>query len=216
MVQQDKDTKRDPVEKELDVLLTLTEQMTKLKQRVTHLETLEVTNSFVALDKTELTVDTSLITFANIPQIYASLKIIMSVRSRIVATSSSIGIRFNNDGGANYDSLRSDIRHSSILTTSENIAAGAMFIGSIVGDTVPADVFSGLELIIPDYIGANEKSLHGGSDFKIGNSTTNLRLGIFGGWWRDVSPITEIDLITASADDFAAGSKFYLYGIRAS
>lgn len=60
MPQHDIDIKRDPVEKELDIPLALTEQMTELKQRVTHLETLEpagaATMLILNIDITEINV----------------------------------------------------------------------------------------------------------------------------------------------------------------
>lgn len=206
----------DPNEKETNIINALVQKVKQLSTRVQHLETLESVNNFAALDKAVLSVDTPLVTFADITGIYIALKIIAFVRTDRAATSDAILTTFNNDAGNNYDSIRASMLHSATLSTNEQIAAAGVFLGPVAGDNAPANVFSALELTIPDYAGANHKSLQGSTETRRANTTGNLLVTSFAGWWRDVEAITEIDLMPNAGTDFLAGSRFYLYGLKAS
>lgn len=211
-----------PNEEEINVQNVLARQVRDLSKRVQHLETLDAlsnTNDFVALDKVELAAPAATITFTNISQIYAALKIVMFVATDRANAFDSIQMNFNNDTGGNYDSLRSTIRAVASLGTAESIAAnGIDRIGLIrASGAGPDDAFSPVELIIPGYANATrEKTIIGQTANKDANSSTNIRHSQFSGWWRDTSAITEIDLTPVDGTNFVADSSFYLYGLKES
>ncbi len=205
-----------PREREIDVIESLVREVAELKRRVGHLETLEREGSFVALDKEELTVAAPSVTLncdSTISAAYIALKIVMYVRTDRATTFDQIAVRFNSDTGANYDFLVSQISHSGVLATAETIATNAIQI-LCVGDTAPADVFSGHEMIIPDYAGANEKSFRVIGERKVAESTGSLHIVDGAGWWRNTDPITKIDLTPLVGPNFIAGSRFYLFGLK--
>jgi len=208
----------EPRERELDIPLALTEQLADLKRRMTHLETLEAEVSiidFVALDKVELAIDTATITFASISGIYAALKIIMYVRTDDSDTTDFIELTFNNDTGANYDWRT--VMQTGSRSTSANNSANEIKMGFIVGANAPSNVFSNVELIIPDYANtANQKTLEGHCNARATNFSGGISVSAFAGFWRDNSAITEIDLVSEGGSNFVAGSSIYLYGLRAS
>lgn len=217
MPQHNIDIKHDPTEKELDVPLTLAEQITKLKQRVTHLETLEGGGDWVALDKTELSADTASITFASIIDSFIALKIVSYVRTDVAAVGDGIAMNFNNDAGANYYWLISTFSHSATLVTFEGLASTTLQIGGVAGDTAPANVFSPLEITIPNYANAvNHKAIIAQASSRRANTTGNIISTLTGGHWADIAAITEIDMTPSTGTNFKSGSNFYLFGLRGS
>ena len=152
------------------------------------------------------------ITFANIPGTYRSLELHIYARSSASATNDGVDLTFNNDTGNNYDRISATIREADSFVASETFAAASLFIGSICGDTSPADAFDLIIVTIPNYAGAvGEKVLRTKASNKRAESSTDLFIQHGIGYWRSTAPITEIDLVLA-AGNFKIGSSFSLYG----
>ena len=154
------------------------------------------------------------ITFTSIPGIYNSLELHVYTRSDASAASDEVILNFNNDTGNNYDCVRISGREADSLTVFEQVGTAYMTIGTICGNTSPADAFDLVILKVPNYAGAvGEKVLSSESSNKTAESTTNLYTRHGHGWWRSTAAITEIDLALSSAGDFMIGSSFSLYGL---
>ncbi len=209
----------EPREKELDVSLNVVEQLADLKRRMMHLETLETpegsVSDFVALDKAELTIDTATVTFASISGDFVALKIVGYIRTDAAADFDELTINFNNDVGSNYDYRL--ILQKAARATAANAGGSNILVGRIAGDTAPSNVFGALEFIIPSYENAlNQKTLVGMSSNRETNFSGGLMVSTFVGFWRDNSPITEIDIAANGGSNIMSGSNIYLYGLRAS
>jgi hypothetical protein len=155
------------------------------------------------------------LTFANIPSTYKHLMFIGQARFTGALSTAALSIRFNNDTGTNY--------HIQGVSGS-GVTPGAIAAGSVNHidlSTVPAA--SG----IANYAGQARVMIANYKDtvfFKnvvceasrmYNTTTTNFNVELNGGMWLNTGAITEIDLYssTASAGNFATGTKFTLYGL---
>lgn len=125
----------------------------------------------------------------------------------------AVGIRFNNDSGAHYDS--STIHHlMGTVAGATDIAAAEGRMRYFTGNSGPnAAVFGPGMIEIPNYAAAGSEwgtytyfastNASGGNDCGGGQG---------GGTWRDASAITRIQLFGISAANFKAGSRLTIYG----
>lgn len=158
-----------------------------------------------ALPAQVLAVAAASVSFANIPQNFTNLKLVMSVSGS--GSDGNVQIQFNGDTGDNYD--------TQFLTgtgsTASASAASALtvgLLGNLSGDAEFPNSTS-LEITIPNYRSSTfwkavfADNIEGGAI-----AQTRIASGVN---WHSTAPITSI-VISSSSGNFIAGSTFTLYG----
>jgi hypothetical protein len=86
------------------------------------------------------------------------------------------------------------------------------FVGNIPNSGQTANVFSTLEIYIPNFSSSDNKSIS--TDYAVENNGTDNFMGFDNTLWSNTAAITQVDLQIHSSGDFVSGSTFYLYGIK--
>jgi hypothetical protein len=146
------------------------------------------------------------IDFTSIPQTYTDLKIVMSLRSTGTGVSTRYAAVSFNSNTSNYTYRRLYGNGSS--TGSDN--GSLRIIGTIPGSTVTASVFGSIELYVPNYTSANNKSYS--CDSVEENNATGAEQDLIAGLWSNTAAITSVTL-TSDVGNFAEYSTATLYGI---
>lgn len=166
--------------------------------------------AFDALATTTLSSATSSVTFAGIPQGYKHLQI--RVIGRTTNSEVNLAIKFNSDGGNNYDGhyLYGDggTAGAGVLA----VPTGPPFVGRISPSSAGANVFGSAVIDILDYASTDKnktvRSLSGydnngsGSVFFISNL------------WMNTSAISSIEISVTGTNSLAQYSQFALYGVK--
>jgi hypothetical protein len=154
------------------------------------------------------------ITFSSIPATYTDLVIKASLRSNETTGGNpwdAAVLRFNGSATSYADkALGGD---GATVFSFANAFANYIFIGDITNALVTANVFSSLEITIPNYTSANYKSIS--IDSVEENNATTAQLDLTAGLWSNTSAITSVAL-SLSVGNFVQYSNAYLYGIKNS
>jgi hypothetical protein len=146
--------------------------------------------------------------FTSIPQTYTDLVLIVTGTSASVF---NIAFRVNSDSGSNYSytELRGDGSAAASSRTTSNTYGRFQSIGRI--DT------TGMHVTVANFMNYSNtttyktvlnRSNNAGGTVPGVQVTTNL--------WRSTSAITAINVLSESGANFAVGSTFTLYGIKAA
>lgn len=165
-----------------------------------HLETLIADGTSTQLD------------FQNISQIYRHLFLIGQLRLLGAVIDADVDVRFNNDGGANYN--EQDLVGANV-TASATPAAGQTEanVGTFPGATGIANHIGQLQMHIANYNGVVFFKTAIAQFVSIPNNTVaDFDTGQVGIVWRDTAAISRITLISSSGN-FITGSSMSLYGI---
>lgn len=166
------------------------------------------------LASSTLPVAAASIDFQNIDQGYAHLLLMVRAKTDLAALASEIGIRFNNDSGANYAGNFSQV----VGGVPGGAAGAALSLFSAIfapGSNADADAFGTVDAFIPFYTGNRRKTIHLGA-LDIPNSTaTDFRLSDYDGQWRNTAAITRITIVGGGVTNLVAGSSAALYGLAA-
>lgn len=154
------------------------------------------------------------VTFSNIPQTYTDLVLVTSVYSSSV---SGWGMQFNYDvTSANYGYIVTDGDGSGGYSTARQTAPGRLQIGGwsiALGSTTKPSI--GMTNIFSYANTTTYKSALSRS--QVYNSTTGANVSQFAGVWKNTAAVTSIVVsLDSSAYNFATGSTFTLYGIKAA
>lgn len=159
-----------------------------------------------------LTVDNATVTFDNIDQTYAHLVLKIKAR-RNAAGVGAMNLQFNADVAANYRfQLVFGQGAAAAGIWDGGVAAGAITIAELTGNDDAST--TAIDIDIPDYVGPGG-SFYQSCVSKYSCLGASFLVGTGGGVWRSNNPITRIDVKTA-ANQFAAGSRFTLYGLTSS
>lgn len=158
------------------------------------------------------------ITFSAISQSYINLRLIITARGTVAASTTGVGIQYNGDTtGADYNSVfglnpGGGAQSNGQLTGS---SFGSGFIGNIPGTTALANAPAQMEIIIPAYTaGFIKTSRSVGVVFHTATfANTQMDILDVHTAWNNTSNITDILLVPGSGN-FAAGSIFTLYGMK--
>lgn len=164
----------------------------------------------VKLAEVTLSGNQTTIDLTAIPATYAHLRIVFKLRSTLSNDDDDLRVRFNADSGSNYDS-----QFGKTVGTSrtENPLGGQSYMrpGAVPAATAPSDNYCVGELTIPDYRGADQKTLSAHGGYARGTSTSNMVTWEGMGHWRNTAAITQVSFLSSSS--MAAGSRVTLYGM---
>lgn len=147
------------------------------------------------------------VTFSSIPATYDDLCCIVSSRSANAVATIGLFVRFNGDtNAANYSWRR--LYGTGSATGSDTNGNAPMI---IPGDSATASTFGSIEIYVPNYAGAANKSLSATGVTE--NNATAAVIAATAGLWSSTSAITSLSLYVDSAQNFKTGSSFYLFGI---
>jgi hypothetical protein len=155
--------------------------------------------------------DAATIDITSIPA-FRHLRLVVQGRSSAAAITDSVGLRFNNDTGANYDYeiLRGG---AAVVVGQEAFAQTFAYIGSVAGNTAPAGADGSSVVTINDAQGVTfHKVTSTISSCKTGTTTGTLQTDRIGGFWRSAAAVNRITLILTSGGNFKAGTRCTLYG----
>lgn len=152
------------------------------------------------------------IVFNNIPQTFTDLKVVLSVRpARAGNTWDSIGFLFNGDTSAVYSTTLLYGGFGTVASIRNNNAVGLTLINYASSSTATANTFGNGEMYIPNYTGANFKSVIGDSVAE--NNGSDYILGLSAGLYRSTSAVTSMSVAAVSGGTFAQYSTISIYGI---
>lgn len=145
------------------------------------------------------------VSFTNIPDTYKHLTI--SFSASLTVADARMLLRFNNDGGNNYQETRMLGNTTSISGTTNSTISYALF-GYGSGTNGLSNSFAAGEILIPNYSGSQKKTFK--TDFGLADNNSWFT-GIAGGWWDSTAAINSIQLFTAFGN-FNTNTRFSLYG----
>jgi len=167
-------------------------------------------STYTLISSNVLSSSAASVTFSAIPSTYTDLVVRCSTRSD---ASGAILIELNGDSSSLYSTIR--LRgDGSTASSGSTTAAANLYFGLNVPSTYTSNTFSSQEFYIPSYTVAQNKPI---ANFQTQeNNATTSNLDLQAGLYRSISAITQIKFLHGSANNYAAGSSFYLYGIKNS
>lgn len=149
------------------------------------------------------------IEFTSIPATYSDLKIVLSARSLQGNVYGGGALQFNSDTGSNYKwyRLRAD---GSTTASDSSTSATAITNWDVAGANATASVFGSIEIYIPNYAGANQKSVS--VEYVGENNATESHMGMVAGLWTSTAAITSIKLYSAGGN-LVQYTTATLYGV---
>lgn len=179
--------------------------------------------TFKLISTVDVSTAVSSIAFTSIPQTFTDLKIVMSVRSSATAANTGnydpLGLQFNSNT-SNY-TVRDVYGNGSspfsssqtTMTSSSGATVGRLMDTGINNNNSTASVFSSVDLYVPNYVSANNKSFS--MDFVQEQNQTANNGGLVAGLWSNTSPINSVTLFLKDGN-FMQYSSASLYGIKNS
>lgn len=154
----------------------------------------------------------SSVSFTSIAATWRDLVVVVRGRGTKSAVSCTVGMRFNNDSGSNYDRIDGEVTQAG-LTTGEVVAGTSIGVGYLAAANAPANVADTIEIIIADYKGTTfQKAVRApASTLKVGNSSNSIFTVSTAGWWRSTAAITRVDVFPDTGG-FVDGTVVSLYG----
>lgn len=194
-----------------DVLI---QQLNNLQKQVDGLIKPETQLGIALISETALTGAATSVTFSNISSRFRHLILLAQIRTDRVAETDSVGLQFNADGAANYDSIQlyGSGASASALTSR---AATSSVLGICEGASARASNFSPLLSIIMNYSRNDAESRILSLSSGVGNlsADTDMYAILGAGNWRSVAVVTSLTLLpTGGGVNFVSGSRFQLYG----
>jgi hypothetical protein len=153
---------------------------------------------------------TSAITFNNIPQNYTDLVVKISGRTTEAANFTTMLLTFN--GNASGYSHKFIQGNNSVVASSGGSSLSSMNLGYVNGNNSTASTFSNMEIYIPNYTSANNKSVSIDTVQEI-NSANNSVVWLNAALWANPSAINTITL-TPAGGNLVQHSTVTLYGVK--
>jgi uncharacterized protein YukE len=159
---------------------------------------------------TVLAADAASIDFANIPQTFRHLQLLVQARGDTAAAAAGLQTQFNGDTAANYDDQY--VQSAAAVATAARAAAQtSMRAGVISANTSVANAASANRIDLPNYAGTTFfKHVLGQSGDSAGAGLPVLENNA--SYWRSTAAIVSIKLFP-SAGNFRAGSRATLLGL---
>ena len=161
-------------------------------------------------DSGEITASQPNFSITSIPATFHNLTLLLSLRGHNASGSLNVGVRFNSERGANYDSSR--IRYNngavgsfvSLGTSIQSVAA--------TGASATVGNFGNYSLTVNNYLGTGHKALSGTGGLHVDDTIAGGVVDAVEGMWKSTAAITQITLIPLSGSNLVAGSRVMLYG----
>ena len=169
-------------------------------------------NTYTLISSNVLASSAASVTFSSIPATYTDLVLRISARGTRVNTIALLYLRFNGDTGTNYSdtTISGD---GATASSTRSTSSALLSVGVIPAANATSDTFGSAEIYIPSYTVSQNKSV--GSFAVQENNITTAYARAIAALWSNTAAITSIEVLP-SLNDFAAGSSFYLYGIKNS
>jgi hypothetical protein len=150
--------------------------------------------------------------FTSIPGTYNHLRLIVVGRCSNASFDVNLGLQFNGDTGANYDTQRGQDASSTTLSATESFGQTTAVVGMVMGTSGSANIPGVSVIDIPLYAGTtfHKTGIYQAGEVAQSAGNDRFRWGHF--TWRNTGAITRVDVIPASGN-FITGSAAYLYGI---
>jgi len=163
------------------------------------------------ISKQVLGSNSATVTFSSIPGTgYTDLLIVASIRSTRAAVSDALYILFNGNttlGPGSNVTGRILAGNGSAATST---ALTDNYLGGIGAASATSNTFSALEIYLPNYAGATNKSFSLTSAYE--NNATTAEITVGAHLWSSTAAVTSVGF-DALFGDFVTGSSFFLYGI---
>lgn len=154
------------------------------------------------------TANETTVIFNSIPQTYTDLSILISVRSGY--TAGDMRLRINNLSTSIYS--MTNLRSNGSNPVSYRYSTINIMNGNFNNTNTTSSTFSDLELYIPNYTSSVDKPV---AFMGVAPDFSSTPYSSFEGYlMRDTNAVTSITLIDTFSTGYAAGSTFYLYGIK--
>jgi hypothetical protein len=161
-----------------------------------------MTVTYEAISSQTLASATGTVTFSSIASTYTDLRLIISTKT--VSANAATSMRFNSDSATNYSYTR--LYGNGTSPTSDRVSSSTVidvqFIGTGTFNTTTVDVMN-----YANSTTYKTALIRWNTAGDTGFTGTNV------GLWRSTAAITSLSFL--SANDFAIGSTFSLYGIKA-
>jgi hypothetical protein len=172
-------------------------------------------NTYTQIASSEISVNTGTITFSSIPSTFTDLVLRFSGRGNFGNANITPTIRLNGNSSGVYRNVNQFANTTAVSNSATTAATSIPSMAVIPDDAATANTFSDTELYIANYTQtARFKTM---SLFSVAenNSTANFDWVVYHGAQRFgvTDAITSIT-IAMGADQYVAGSTFYLYGIK--
>lgn len=171
----------------------------------------------IKLAEAVLTTGAATIAFTAINASFRDLRVVVNGRGDTAAAAIGVTMRLADtgtsyDSGNNYDWYRIT-NTGAALTASESLATSGFDVGGLPAASAPSGAAGHIDVTIFDYAGsAFHKQMRSDSGRRQGTGSGDGRHLLTVGDWRDVGPVVALQL-SASAGNFATGTKATLYGI---
>jgi len=151
------------------------------------------------------------IAFTSIPQTYTDLQLLVSARSnRTTDIRDEIHVRFNsNTSGYSARTLRGD---GSTAASGTGSTATALTRMDMPSSTATANIFGFMNMYIPNYTSANQKSTS--TEVTMENNAVTSFTYMIAGLWANTAAITSITMTFEIGPSFVQYSTASLYGIK--
>jgi len=153
------------------------------------------------------------ITFSSIPQTFTDIKVVVSGRSNVSATRVYLGLRFNGVSTSSYSNTVVSSGGSSASSGRNYTGNTEIYVAEINGATSTTNLFSNIDIYIPNYTSSNYKSLIADGVYE--NNITEAFDVLGAGLFLSTSAITSLNVYPGSGN-FVQNSTFTLYGINNS
>lgn len=158
------------------------------------------------IERVELTADQATITFADIPQNFEALQMVVYARSSIAGLADTVTISFNNDVvAANYDEQFLQ-GQAAVVSATRNVATRRLF--TCPGATEGAGEFGCALIMLPGYAETDRHKHYFGVEGRNENQINSRSHR-----WESLDAITEIDLGLVGGPNFVAGTIVELWGV---
>lgn len=158
---------------------------------------------------------TSQVDLTSIPATYTDLVVRLSIRSNDGGgVYDDTYVRFNSSSATTYSTTLMQGNGATAISSRSSTVTALQNLKSSVGSGATASTFNNYEIYIPSYTASQNKPISGFAVTE-NNATTAYASG-YAGLWQNTAAITTISFTPVVANFFAAGSSFYLYGIKNS